>query len=155
MTLWCLECAQKAQHQAATRKIDGDPLCEFHATQAAASVGVYEEVRLREPEAQPKKKRGRPKGSHTKKAHVEPEASDPEPPKREPEAKAGNPADTHRVLWKTCLQIGNRNDEFLFRAGEDFGAAFRIALHLLDSSASCQMEGAVIVALERIARLWN
>ncbi len=34
MTRWCIECAQQQQHQAATKTVDGDPLCDFHAKEA-------------------------------------------------------------------------------------------------------------------------
>ena len=44
MTRWCIECAQQQQHQAATKTVDGDPLCDFHAKKAGESGGETEPV---------------------------------------------------------------------------------------------------------------
>ncbi len=83
-------------------------------------------------------------------AMVEPE---PEPDiPRESNAPA---QEVLRVLWKARLSIQQRKDEFLFRASEEFSEASTIATDLLGSSPSCQMVGAVIVGIERVARLWN
>jgi hypothetical protein len=60
-----------------------------------------------------------------------------------------------RTLWRANLRIQNEKQDFLFRASEDFAEASTLAQKLLDSSPSCQMVGAVIVGIERMARLWN
>lgn len=54
-----------------------------------------------------------------------------------------------RTLWKASLRVGTGKDEFLFRSTEEFTQASRVAQDLLDSSPSCQITGAVIVAVER------
>lgn len=149
MTRWCIECAQQGQHQHATTEVDGDPLCDFHAKQAGGSTGSSEPVPA------PAKKRGRPKGAGVKTQPAEPEAPGLELTKHEPEVAPAAAIDTHRVLWKARLSIQQRKDEFLFRASEEFGEASTIATDLLDSPPSCQMVGAVIVGIERVARLWN
>lgn len=61
MTLWCLECALNNERSLASRTVEGDPLCEFHARavetqQAGTAPGT--------PPA--KKKPGRPKGTGRK-----------------------------------------------------------------------------------------
>lgn len=71
---------------------------------------------------------------------------------RETPVKAGR---TLRVLWQANLRAGTRKDSFLFRSTEDFGEASQLAQDLLDSSPGAEMAGAVIVGLERKARLWN
>lgn len=129
MTKWCIECAQQQQHQAATKTVDGDPLCDFHAKKAGESGGETEPVTP----APAKKRRG--------------------PYRKRTAPPAQSNAD--RVLWKAWLSIQQRKDEFLFRASEEFSEASTIATDLLDSSPSCQMVGAVIVGIERVARLWN
>jgi hypothetical protein len=68
----------------------------------------------------------------------------------------GDPAGSMRTLWRARLKVGNNNkDEFLFRAGEEFEDAGATACVLLDSSPSCKISGATIVAVERVAKLWN
>lgn len=132
MTRWCIECAQQQQHQAATKTVDGDPLCDFHAKKAGESGGEIEPVT-----PAPAKKR---RGPYRKRAETA------EPPAQ---------SNADRVLWKAQLSIQQRKDEFLFRASEEFSEASTIATDLLGSSPSCQMVGAVIVGIERVARLWN
>ena len=149
MTRWCLECAQQGQHQAATKEVDGDPLCDFHAKQASGSTGSSEPV------PEPAKKRGRPKGAGVKTQPAEPKRLVSNSRNTSRKVAPAAAIDTHRVLWKARLSIQQRKDEFLFRASEEFGEASTIATDLLDSSPSCQMVGAVIVGIERVARLWN
>ena len=61
-----------------------------------------------------------------------------------------------RTLWRARLRIPpGGKDEFLFRANNDFSDASAVAQDLLDSSQSCKMCGAEIIAVERVARLWN
>jgi len=60
-----------------------------------------------------------------------------------------------RVLWKANLRIGDRKDWFLYRAGEEFEAAAVTAETLLQQSTAATMVGAVIIGIERQARLWN
>ena len=60
-----------------------------------------------------------------------------------------------RTLWRARLRVGTNKDEFLFRANDDFSGASEIAQELLESSPSCKMTGAEIIALERVARIWN
>jgi hypothetical protein len=184
MTRWCIECAQQQQHQAATKTVDGDPLCDFHAKKAGESGGETEPVtpapakkprgpyRKRVETAEPPAKK--PRGPYRKRVETaEPPAKKPrgpyrkrvetaEPPapalellKHEPEVAPPAPSNADRVLWKARLSIQQRKDEFLFRASEEFSEASTIATDLLDSSPSCQMVGAVIVGIERVARLWN
>ena len=158
MTKWCIECAQSQQHQAATKTVDGDPLCDFHAKKAQGSSGESEPAA-----PAPAKK---PRGPYRKRAQAA-EASAPSlvidgqvnTVTASPEL-AGTKLTIvtsfgDRVLWKARLRIQERKDEFLFRASEEFREASTIATDLLDSSPSCQMVGAVIVGIERVARLWN
>ena len=61
-----------------------------------------------------------------------------------------------RVLWRAKLFIpGGGKDEFLFRGEEEFTLAAASAQQILESRASCKMVSAQIVAVERVARLWN
>lgn len=60
-----------------------------------------------------------------------------------------------RTLWRARLRIGAEKDEFLFRSSEEWGEASGEAQRLLETSPSCKMVGAVIIAVERVARLWN
>jgi hypothetical protein len=60
-----------------------------------------------------------------------------------------------RTLWRCVLRIDVERDEFFFRAGPKFEDAANEALRLVCESASCQMVRAVIVAVERVAKLWN
>jgi hypothetical protein len=60
-----------------------------------------------------------------------------------------------RTLWRARLRIQDQKDEFLFRAGDEFESAAQVATELLESSPSCKMVSAQIIAVERIARLWN
>jgi thiamine monophosphate kinase len=60
-----------------------------------------------------------------------------------------------RVLWKASLRIGNRKDLFLYRSGEEFELAATTAEQLLRQSTAATMVGAVIIGIERQARLWN
>jgi len=60
-----------------------------------------------------------------------------------------------RTLWRARLRVGPNKDEFLFRANEEFLEASEIAADILDSSPSCKVAGATIVAVERVSRLWN
>ena len=60
-----------------------------------------------------------------------------------------------RTLWKARLRIQNEKQEFLFRSTDEFQLAAKTAQELLETSPSCQMVGAEIVAVERMARLWN
>jgi hypothetical protein len=148
MTRWCIECAQQQQHQAATKTVDGDSLCDFHAKKAGESGGETEPVT-----PAPAKK---PRGPYRKRVETaEPPAPALELLKHEPEVAPPAPSNADRVLWKARLSIQQRKDEFLFRASEEFSEASTIATDLLDSSPSCQMVGAVIVGIERVARLWN
>lgn len=148
MTRWCIECAQQQQHQAATKTVDGDPLCDFHAKRAGESGGETEPVT-----PAPAKK---PRGPYRKRTEAtEPPAPALELLKHEPEVAPPAPSNADRVLWKARLSIQQRKEEFLFRASEEFSEASTIATDLLDSSPSCQMVGAVIVGIERVARLWN
>ncbi len=148
MTRWCIECAQQQQHQAATKTVDGDPLCDFHAKKAGESSSETEPVT-----PAPAKK---PRGPYRKRVEAtEPPAPALELLKHEPEVAPPAPSNAGRVLWKARLSIQQRKDEFLFRASEEFSEASTIATDLLDSSPSCQMVGAVIVGIERVARLWN
>jgi hypothetical protein len=166
MTRWCIECAQQQQHQAATKTVDGDPLCDFHAKKAGESGGETEPVtpapakkprgpyRKRVETAEPPAKK--PRGPYRKRVETaEPPAPALELLKHEPEVAPPAPSNADRVLWKARLSIQQRKDEFLFRASEEFSEASTIATDLLDSSPSCQMVGAVIVGIERVARLWN
>ena len=77
---------------------------------------------------------------------------------REVTARLG-PAETaekSRTLWRARLRIGGTGkDEFLFRSSEEFTEAAGKAEELLESSPSCKVSGAQIVAVERVARLWN
>ncbi len=147
MTRWCLECAQAGKSQAATREVDGDPLCDFHAKAAPASG--------EEPPAAPERKKPGPKPGN-KKATAAPMSAtfDLDPLGHRLEVAAATTAG-HRVLWKARLSIQHRKDEFLFRAGEEFAEASTIAMDLLLNSPSCKITGAVIVGIERVARLWN
>ena len=63
--------------------------------------------------------------------------------------------DKSRTLWRAKLRIQNEKDEFLFRCGEEFTDAATKAQELLETSPSCKMVGAEIIAIERVARLWN
>jgi hypothetical protein len=166
MTRWCIECAQQQQHQAATKTVDGDSLCDFHAKKAGESGGETEPVtpapakkprgpyRKRVETAEPPAKK--PRGPYRKRVETaEPPAPALELLKHEPEVAPPAPSNADRVLWKARLSIQQRKDEFLFRASEEFSEASTIATDLLDSSPSCQMVGAVIVGIERVARLWN
>ena len=68
------------------------------------------------------------------------------------------PAETKeklRTLWKANLRIQTDKGDFLFRSSEEFADAAVTAQRLLESSPSCRMVGAVIVGVERVARLWN
>ncbi len=58
-------------------------------------------------------------------------------------------------LWQADLRMGSRKDSFLFRSTEDFLEASRLAETLLQTSPGAEMAGAVIVAIQRKARLWN
>jgi len=60
-----------------------------------------------------------------------------------------------RILWKANLRIGDRKDWFLYRAGEEFEAAAVTAETLLQQSTATAMVRAVIIGIERQARLWN
>jgi hypothetical protein len=64
-------------------------------------------------------------------------------------------AEEGRTLWRCILRCGIERDEFLFRSGDKFEDAANQALHLVTLSPSCQMVKAVIVAVERVAKLWN
>ncbi len=68
---------------------------------------------------------------------------------------AGKPGIDSRVLWKANLRIGDRKDSFLFRSTEEFESAAAAAEYLLQTSPAATMVGAVIVGIERQARLWN
>jgi len=71
--------------------------------------------------------------------------------------RRGFPVKAYRepcVLWKANLRIGDRKDWFLYRAGEEFEAAVT-AETLLQQSTAATMVGAVIIGIERQARLWN
>jgi hypothetical protein len=63
--------------------------------------------------------------------------------------------DQNRTLWKANLRIQNEKQDFLFRSTEDFAEASALAQKLCESSPSCAMVGAVIVGIERMAKLWN
>jgi hypothetical protein len=71
---------------------------------------------------------------------------------RENPVKAGTDL---RVLWEAKLRIGDQKDSFLFRATEEFDLAAFTAEALLQRSPASSMVGAVIVGIERKARLWN
>jgi hypothetical protein len=64
-----------------------------------------------------------------------------------------------RTLWKAKLQFpgGRANEEqnFLFRERDDFACAAETAEKLLESHRAAEMAGAYIVAVERVAHLWN
>jgi hypothetical protein len=60
-----------------------------------------------------------------------------------------------RVLWKANLRIGDRKDWFLYRSSEEFELAATTAEQLLQQSTAATMVGAVIIGIERQARLWN
>jgi hypothetical protein len=60
-----------------------------------------------------------------------------------------------RTLWKASLKIADRKDEFLFRDVDDFSLASVTAVKLLETSPAAHLTGAVIVSVERVARLWN
>jgi hypothetical protein len=59
------------------------------------------------------------------------------------------------VLWKAKLKIQNETGDFLFRSTEEMLDAAAAAERILQSSPSCKMVGAVIVGVERVAKLWN
>lgn len=59
------------------------------------------------------------------------------------------------TLWKVKLRIGDEYQEFLFRQRDDWESAAKTAQDLVDKSAACDMVGATIVAVERVAHLWN
>ena len=66
------------------------------------------------------------------------------------------PNDQHNLtLWRAKLRIQTASDDFLFRSSDEFSDAAEVAQTLLESSPSCKMVGAEIVAVERVARLWN
>jgi hypothetical protein len=60
-----------------------------------------------------------------------------------------------RTLWRCILRVDLNRDEFLFRSTDDFEQATIEALQLVDRSQSCRMTKARVVAIERVARLWN
>ena len=60
-----------------------------------------------------------------------------------------------RVLWRASLRIGDRKDQFLFRCTEEFELAAATAELLLQESTAATMVSAVIVGIDRQARLWN
>jgi hypothetical protein len=105
MTRWCIECAQQQQHQAATKTVDGDPLCDFHAKKAGESGGETEPVT-----PAPAKK---PREPYRKRAEsTEPPAPALELLKHEPEVAPPAPSNVDRVLWKArpdhSLEAGMR-----------------------------------------------
>lgn len=59
------------------------------------------------------------------------------------------------TLWKAETKAGKNVDHFYFRSTEEFMDASKTAQDLLDSSPACQVAGAVIVRIERVARMWN
>jgi hypothetical protein len=64
--------------------------------------------------------------------------------------------ETNRTLWRCRMRIpGGKPDEFLFKSSEEFIDASGLADQLLAESPSCKMVGATILAVERVARLWN
>lgn len=63
-----------------------------------------------------------------------------------------------RTLWRAKLNVAlkyGRNQEFLFREGEDVIKATRTAQRLLDSSPAAEMARAEIIGVERAGHLWN
>jgi hypothetical protein len=157
MTRWCIECAQTGQHQAAKKTIDGDPLCDLHAKSAQGSGAESEPAAPAPGKKTPGPYRKREKAVETpaRSALIDAQVDTVASPAEWAGTKPIIVTTGGRVLWKARLRIQERKDEFLFRAGEEFSGASIIAADLLDSSPSCQMVGAVIVGIERVARLWN
>lgn len=60
--------------------------------------------------------------------------------------------DHRRTLWRARLRPKN---EFMFRETADFNQAVRTAQKLLEESRAARMIDADIVAVERVAALWN
>lgn len=60
-----------------------------------------------------------------------------------------------RTLWKANLRIGTNKQDFLFREVEEFEAASKTAVKLLESSTAATLTGAELVGVERVGHLWN
>jgi len=63
--------------------------------------------------------------------------------------------DQLRTLWLARLRAGVNNHDMYFRSTEEAIDATLTAQKLIDESAASNIAGAVIVAVTRIARLWN
>lgn len=60
-----------------------------------------------------------------------------------------------RFVWRAKIRIGDRRDEFLFRAVDQEPKALKVATEIFERSPYCNLTGAAISGVERIARIWN